>query len=83
MPSKYVFMYPGNPANICAATIRIIYMYYARKQGETIRRLMGDHCMKSLLVLRRAPQRSDVAYESGDKDVWFDHGDLISDGDRS
>ena len=31
--------------------------------------LIGDLCVKSLLLLRRAPERSDVAYESGDKDV--------------
>lgn len=33
--------------------------------------------MKSLLVLRRAPERSDFAYESGNKDVWFDHRNLM------
>jgi hypothetical protein len=38
---------------------------------------MGDNCMSPLLLLRRAPQRSDLAYESVGKDVWFDHGDLM------
>jgi hypothetical protein len=43
---------------------------------------MVSHLSKALVLLRRAPETSDVAYETGDKDVWFDHGNLIPDGDR-
>jgi hypothetical protein len=44
--------------------------------------LQSHRSVKSPLLLRRAPERSDVAYENLDKDVWFDDGHLIFDGDR-